>query len=266
MQSPVDNQVYRRRGHAWWDEDEGEFSSLRFFVNHVRFAFFRRILEQEGTWGLPGTKILDVGCGGGFLSEEFARNGFSVRGVDPAPESVAAARSHAREAGLAIEYLVAAGENLPFDDQSFDLAACCDVLEHVNDVGRVIGEISRVLKPGGLFVYDTVNRTFLSRIAVIKVMQEWPSTAFAGPNSHVWEKFIKPRELAELFRQNDLVNLETRGLSLGINPLAAWLYFRRRGRGEISFRELGRRLRFRESGDLRVSYMGCAVKPARRDL
>ena len=78
-----------------------------------------------------------------------------------------------------INYIKAAGENLPFDDNSFDLVCCCDVLEHVEDVAKVISEINRVLKPGGLFIYDTVNRTLMSYASVIFVAQDFPLTRFA---------------------------------------------------------------------------------------
>ena len=77
------------------------------------------------------------------------------------------ARKHAAEGGLHIDYQTASGENLPFSSRTFDIALCCDVLEHVDDIERVIAEISRVLKTGGIFFYDTINRTFASKIAVI---------------------------------------------------------------------------------------------------
>lgn len=93
-------------------------------------------------------------------------------------------------------------------------------------------------------------------------MQEWPSTAFAEPNSHVWERFITPGELVALFNRRGLTNREMRGISTRRNPITNWLDFRRRVKGTITFKELGRRLRFRESDDLSVSYMGYAVKTA----
>ncbi|MEW6442214.1 MAG: bifunctional 2-polyprenyl-6-hydroxyphenol methylase/3-demethylubiquinol 3-O-methyltransferase UbiG [bacterium] len=253
----VDNEVYRRMGHAWWDDAVGGFSTIRFFVNPVRFGYFDRVLRREGPRGGALT-LLDVGCGGGILAEDFARAGARVTGIDPAPESIEAARAHAAESGLKIEYRVGSGEHLPFADTSFDVAACCDVLEHVDDLARVVGEIARVLKPGGLFLYDTINRTLMSKVAVIKVMQEWRSTAFAPPNSHVWEKFIKPAEFCALLRAHGFEQREMRGISTRRSPLGVWLDFRRRVKGRISFRELGQRLAFCESHDLRVSYMGFA--------
>jgi 2-polyprenyl-6-hydroxyphenyl methylase / 3-demethylubiquinone-9 3-methyltransferase len=261
----VNNDVYRHLGHAWWDDDVGVFSTIRFFMNPVRFGYFARVLGLERRHERRPRTLLDVGCGGGLLAEEFARAGFQVTGVDPAPESVEAARAHASASGLSIEYETGSGEHLPFQDEAFDHVTCCDVLEHVEEVGRVIAEISRVLKPGGLFFYDTINRTFISKLAIIKLMQEWPSTAFAAPNTHVWEKFIRPAELVGLLERHGLDQREMRGIApAGLNPFPLWLAFRRRAQGRITFKELGRRLAFRETGHLDASYMGYAVKPAPR--
>jgi len=256
----VNNNIYRQQGHAWWDDDVGEFSTIRFFINPVRFGFFQRILAQARRLERGKRSFLDVGCGGGILAEEFARAGFAVTGVDPAPETIATARAHAAASGLAIDYQVGSGEQLPFAAASFDHVACCDVLEHVDDVDRVVSEIARVLRPGGLFFYDTINRTFLSKLSVIKVMQEWPATAFAAPNSHVWERFIKPAELVTILARHGLDQREMRGISpRRLNPISMLLNFRRRVRGKITFKELGERLAFHEDEHLEVSYMGYAV-------
>jgi 2-polyprenyl-6-hydroxyphenyl methylase / 3-demethylubiquinone-9 3-methyltransferase len=259
-ETKINNDIYRSMGHAWWDDDIGEFSTLRFWINPVRFGYFSRILKAQGAIERGHTRLLDVGCGGGVLSEEFARAGLAVTGIDPAPESVEAARVHASQAGLDIAYQIGNGEQLPFPNESFDCVACCDVLEHVDDVGRVIGEIARVLRPEGLFFYDTINRTPISKIAVIKVMQEWPSTAFAAPNSHVFEKFIKPEELVALFEKHGLESREMRGIMSKRNPLLVLLDFRKRVKGKLTFKELGQRLAFQESDHLEASYMGYAQK------
>ncbi len=256
----VNNDIYRSMGHAWWDDDVGEFSTLRFWINPVRFGYFARILGVQGALERGRARLLDVGCGGGVLSEEFARSGLDVTGVDPAPESIEAARAHAAASSLDIEYLVGTGEQLPFPDGSFDHVACCDVLEHVDDVDRVVAEIARVLRPGGLFFYDTINRTAISKLAIIKVMQEWPSTAFAAPNSHVFERFIKPEELVALFGKHGLESGEMRGIMSKRNPLLVLLDFRKRVKGKLTFKELGQRLAFQESEHLEASYMGYAQK------
>ena len=167
---------------------------------------------------------MDVGCGGGFLTESFARDGYDVAGIDPSANSIAAAREHAAVSRLAIDYRVASGECLPFTDSSFDIVSCCDVLEHVHDPNQVIREISRTLKTGGVFLYDTVNRTFRSWILVIKLWQDWHIAGFSAPNVHVWRKFIKPGELAAMMRQAQLSPSRPEGYRPGKKPggLAAY--------------------------------------------
>jgi len=260
MAKKVDNEIYRRLGHAWWDDEVGEFSSLRYWLNPVRCDYFARVLLRKKVAASGPCRLLDVGCGGGMLAEEFARSGIEVTGIDPAPETIAAARTHASGSGLRIRYEVGSGELLPFPEGFFDYAACCNVLEHVDDPDSVIGEIARVLRPGGLLFFHTINRTLISRVAIIKVMQEWRGTAFATPNLHVWEKFIKPAEMTAMLRRHGLEMKEMRGIAPRLNPFVGWLNFRRRARGGISFRELGRRLDFHESRYLDVSYMGFAVR------
>jgi 2-polyprenyl-6-hydroxyphenyl methylase/3-demethylubiquinone-9 3-methyltransferase len=256
----INNDIYRTLGHAWWDDAVGEFSTIRFWINPVRFGYFTRVAGAERVIERGLRSILDVGCGGGLLAEEFAGAGFEVAGIDPAPETIKTARAHASAVGLRIDYRIGRGEDLPYPTGSFDNVACCDVLEHVENPDRVVSEISRVLRPGGLFFYDTINRTAISWIAMIKVMQEWHSTAFAAPNSHVWEKFITPHELVALFRRHNLDQRQMRGISARTGPIGTILNFRRRAQGKISFEELGRRLGLHESSRLATSYMGYACR------
>jgi len=255
----INNEIYNERGDRWWDSACGEFASIRFIVNPVRFGYFMKILHMNNI-NYEGMTVLDVGCGGGFLSEEFAKAGFSVTGIDPSEKSIETARRHAQQNGLVITYAEGSGESLPFSDRAFDIVACCDVLEHVDDPGKVMSEISRVLKPGGVFLYDTINRTFMSWIAVIKSAQAWSSTGFCTDNSHLWRMFIKPRELYALMAKCTIRNRETRGLSKSVGNISCLLDMRRSVKGKISFEELGRRLKFRESDDLSVSYMGYGTK------
>lgn len=251
--------MFESMGDAWWADDVGAFSSLRFFVNPVRFGYFRRVLAAEAP-ARPLRTALDVGCGGGILSEDVARLGLNVTGVDPSARSIAAAREHAVVSGLAIDYRVASGEALPFGDAAFDVVLCCDVLEHVDAIGPVLAEIARVLRPGGLFFFDTINRTFVAKLAIIKVMQEWPSTAFVPRDAHEYRKFIRPDELRAALRRVGLVQREIRGLMPAAGPLACLRAYRARARGEIDFRQLGERLRMGESRNTPASYMGWAVK------
>lgn len=258
----VNNEIYQTYGQDWWSEDASfEVLSLRYCMNPVRYGYFNRKLQHLH---LPGKSVLDVGCGGGFLAEEFARDGFNVTGIDPASRSIEAARKHAAENNLEIDYRVGKGESLPFPDASFDIVACCDVLEHVDDFGRVIGEIARTLKPGGVFFYDTVNRTWFSKMALIKVSQDWSYTSWTQPNVHVWEKFIKPAELVAVMARGSLTNQELRGISSRRSPLALIRNLRAIKKGRMSKREIAAALAFCETEDLRISYMGYAIRRSSR--
>jgi 2-polyprenyl-6-hydroxyphenyl methylase / 3-demethylubiquinone-9 3-methyltransferase len=255
----VNNEIYEKHGHKWWDDDAGfELSSLRYCVNPVRYGYFKRNLEQLS---LPGKAVLDVGCGGGFLSEEFAGDGFAVTGIDPSGRSLEAARKHAAQSGLAIDYRIGRGEDLPFPDGSFDIVACCDVLEHVDDLCKTIGEVSRVLKTGGVFFFDTVNRTWFSWFVLIVIWQKWRFTRFLEPDVHVWEKFIKPAELAAVMENVDLDTREMKGISVEKRNPAALLWNLRSIRsGRIRNEELTEKMRLCETDDMNLSYMGLALK------
>ncbi len=255
---PINNEIYQTCGHDWWSEEASfDIFSLRHCMNPVRYGYFKRRLQQLH---LPGKTVLDVGCGGGFLAEEFAREGFTVTGIDPAARSLEAARKHAADNNLEIDYREGKGEALPFPDASFDIVACCDVLEHVDDLTLVIGEVARTLKPGGVFCYDTVNRTWLSKVALIKISQDWSFTSWSQPNVHVWEKFIKPAELIAVMNRYRFTNQELRGISSKKNPLALLRSLRALKKGRISNREIAAALALCETEDLRISYMGYAIR------
>ncbi|MDT8903152.1 bifunctional 2-polyprenyl-6-hydroxyphenol methylase/3-demethylubiquinol 3-O-methyltransferase UbiG [Anaeroselena agilis] len=252
---PVNNGLYETRGDRWWREDAGfEFASLRYCLNPVRYGFFRRKV-QEG--GLSGRKVLDIGCGGGFLAEEFARDGFAVTGIDPASASVAAAREHAAANSVLIDYRVGRGEELPFAEESFDIVTCCDVLEHVEDAGRVISEAARTLRSGGFFFFETVNRTLASKLVMIKFWQEW--SGLCPENAHVWEKFITPAELAALMEKNNLAAREVRGLTSRRKSAILWKLPAIKS-GRLGGRELAEVFALAEGDDVSVSYMGYAIK------
>jgi 2-polyprenyl-6-hydroxyphenyl methylase/3-demethylubiquinone-9 3-methyltransferase len=255
----LDNAVYSAQSDQWWQPDSA-FYQMRIFLNPVRVAYAKRKLVEEARIDPRVTAALDVGSGGGFLTEEIARMGFDMTGVDPSARSVEAAASHARENGLNVRYRTGTGESLPFEDRSFGVVFCCDVLEHVRDLSRVVSEISRVLKPGGVFCYDTFNRTWLSHLAAIKISQVWKPWAFMPPNLHVWKMFIKPGEMKSLLRQNGLEWKEHRGLKPDI-PIPRLLgYLRKRARGEWTYAELAANVRMVESRITAVMYMGCAIK------
>ena len=252
----IDNDVYDRLGGTWWDEGN-PLNLLHGSCTPGRMAYFRAVLERLG---LRDGRALDIGCGAGFITEELARAGFAATGIDPSMVAIDAARSHAGATGLAIEYLVGSGEELPVADAAFDLVSCCDVLEHVADLERVIAETARVLRPGGVYLFDTINRTRWSRLLAIEAMQEWRWTRIMDTAIHDWSMFITPEELTDALDRNGMDVAELVGLAprAGMPTIVRSLSQVRRGR--ITYGELSRRLDFGEVRSLRLSYMGYAVR------
>jgi 2-polyprenyl-6-hydroxyphenyl methylase/3-demethylubiquinone-9 3-methyltransferase len=254
---PTNNRVYDGEGDVWWDE-QSPLSCLHTSLNPARFPYFREVLLERLGWRVQGLRALDVGCGGGLLAEEFARLGLAVTGVDPSANSLATARRHAAASGLEIDYEQAVGESLPFDDARFDVVYCCDVLEHVSNVDLVVGQIARVLRPGGAFLFDTINRTTASKLATITVAQKW--LKLAPPDFHVWEMYITPTELERVLTVHGLVQQDLVGLRPGGNPIALMIAARRVRRGQMSVGELGRRAPWVRTKSTAISYMGYALK------
>lgn len=254
----VDNTIYDRTEDIWWGEDE-PLTVIRTALNPARLTYFRRVFDDLGITP-TGQTILDVGCGGGLLSEELARMGAHVIGVDPAVGSVLTARMHAEQAGLAIDYRCGAGESLPVEDDSVDIACCVDVLEHVHDLDAVLRETARVLKRGGLYLFDTVNRTRLSRLVMIKLCQDWPRTGWMPPNLHDWACFITPDELRAAAIGAGLTVHEITGMAPGPNPPRLYVLLRQLKKGKIKHAEFGQRTEFKLTPDVRVTYIGYATK------
>ena len=238
---PIDNEWYHELGDAWWDP-EGVIAPLH-EINPTRVAYFCDVLGD-----LAGKRILELGCGGGLMAEEYARRGATVTGIDRSVPSLRVARSHASEGGLSIRYAGSVAERLPFPDAAFDAVVSADVLEHVESVEQVIAEVARVLRPDGRFVYDTVNRTWKSRLLLVWL----PERVFkiAPQHTHDYQRFIKPGELHSILATHGLTNCETRGLALKRNPVAAGISYART-------RRLGG---FVLGDDTAMSYVGYAVK------
>lgn len=193
----------------WWDE-----SSTLLHQMPIKFNYFIEKINNPS-----GLKILDVGCGGGLLTEEFAKCGANVTGIDISNNSINIAHNHARQNNLSIEYKVGRAEQLPVKDK-YDVVISTDCLEHVENLGKSISEISRVLKPSGIFLYDTINRTILSKISVIWIAdfifrKQLAKIGVTENNYtvHEWNKLIKPNELFKIFDKYKLMNIETKGLN-----------------------------------------------------
>ena len=261
---PASNEIYDAPGDIWWDEHK-PMSVIRTALNPARLRYLNEVLGRLSID--PGGKTLvDIGCGGGLLAEELARLGASVIGVDPSAPSLETARAHARTAGLTIDYRLGSGEQLPIPDASADIACCADVLEHVSDVPAVLRETARILKPGGLYLYDTINRTPLSWLVVIKLSQDWGPTAWAPRDLHHYSQFITPSELHSFLEASGLSDGGYSGIRPPAGPPRILRLLRQAKAGKISYAELGRRLEFALTNGTQISYIGHAVKnlpPAR---
>ena len=255
----IDNDLYNEKRDIWWDKNSVLYL-LKTSVNPCRFSYYLNVYKNALCLEPKGKTALDIGCGGGILAEEFAAAGFQVTGIDPSENSLHTAREHAKHSGLNIDYRSGIGENLEFKDNSFDVVYCCDVLEHVRDLPKCISEIARVLKPEGVFFYDTFNRNFLSKLIVIKLWQDWKSTAFMPPNLHVYEMLIKPEELKELMQNNGMEQISMRGMAPNVNPFKMISLLRQRAKGKMTYSELGNKFQLKESSDMKVGYMGYAIK------
>jgi len=225
--------IYDDAASAWWSDDLRWVRTLRNMVP-ARLSWFDRHIA----WA--GKAVLDLGCAGGFMAEALDARGARVTGIDPAAAAIAAARSHAAQTGRTIRYDVGAGEALPYDAAAFDAVVCVDVLEHVQDLHRVLAEAARVLRPGGLFLFDTINRTVFARFAVVTVAEDVLGILPKG--THDPAMFIRPRALRS--------GLEAAGLApgpmTGLGP---------RGidrRGDFTFGRLPGKA---------ILYMGTARKP-----
>ena len=218
--------IYDRVADSWWSDDIRWVRTLKNLVPG-RLKWF----DQQIDW--QGRDVLDLGCAGGFMAEALAARGANVTGIDPAMGAIAAARAHARAQGLRIGYDVGWGEALPYADASFDAVVCVDVLEHVADLSLVLAEVARTLRPGGLFLFDTINRNPLARLATITVAEDLLRLLPRG--THDPAMFIKPVELRAAMQGAGLVpgtftGLGPRGinrrldLTFGPLPLTAILY------------------------------------------
>lgn len=178
--------IYDAAAKQWWSDEVRWVRTLQNLVP-ARLAYFDRFIA----W--PGAEVLDLGCAGGFMSEAMAHRGARVTGIDPAADAVAAARAHAKGTGLSLCYDVGSGEALPYTDASFDAVVCVDVLEHVSDLARVLVEAARVLRPGGLFLFDTINRTSLAKLVTITLAEGL--LGLLPPGTHDPTMFITPAEM-----------------------------------------------------------------------
>jgi 2-polyprenyl-6-hydroxyphenyl methylase/3-demethylubiquinone-9 3-methyltransferase len=188
--------------YKWWDK-----SCLLLHITKERCDYIESCLNKVfGEGALRQQEILEVGCGGGLISEELARRGAIVIGIDPAQDALEIARKHTQQSGLGQNTYFEQGyaESLPYTDGSFSVIVCLDVLEHVSGLQATIREIARVLAPGGIFIFDTINRTLLARIALIWIGERLFRNRGLLPGLHNYHGFIKPKELRAILIKNHL--------------------------------------------------------------
>jgi 2-polyprenyl-6-hydroxyphenyl methylase/3-demethylubiquinone-9 3-methyltransferase len=199
--------------NRWWDPD-GEFKPLH-QINPLRMEFVTR--RQE----LKNKAVLDVGCGGGILSESMALSGATVTGIDLAQSGLAVARLHLEDSGLDIDYQHISVEALAEDQPgSFDVVTCMEMLEHVPNPSSVIASCSALVKPGGSLFFSTINRNPKAYLMAVLGAEYLLRLLPAG--THDYSKFIRPSELASWCRQAGLSVEELTGLHY--NPLKRDFY------------------------------------------
>jgi 2-polyprenyl-6-hydroxyphenyl methylase / 3-demethylubiquinone-9 3-methyltransferase len=200
---PEEIERFSALSREWWDVD-GAFAPLH-RMSHARMAFIREALEEFVRPGAPGFRpfeglsVLDVGCGGGLLCEPMARLGALVTGIDASTEGIAAARTHALQAGLAIEFEWTAAEGLLARDQKFDVVIASEVIEHVTDPAAFLVTLAGLLKPNGIALLTTLNRSAKSMV-VAKVLAEYVLRLLPA-GTHDWRKFLTPDELAGMMKE-----------------------------------------------------------------
>lgn len=190
--------------NRWWDVD-GPQKPLH-ALNPVRLQYVAQRVP------LRGARVLDIGCGGGLLSEALAKEGADVTAIDLAPELVKVARLHSLESGVTVDYRVQAAEELAAEQPgSFDVVTCMEMLEHVPDPGAIIAACHRLLKPGGQLFLSTVNRT-PAAFAVAIVGAEYVARLLPK-GTHHYQDFIKPAELGKWLREADLSLRDVSGMA-----------------------------------------------------
>ena len=227
----------------WWSA-EGAFAPLH-RLNPLRLAFIRRVAihhfgkDARAIRPFTDLSLIDVGCGGGLLSEPLARQGFAVLGIDAATENVAAAAAHGTESNETLLYRCARAEDVVRGKRRFDVAIAMEIVEHVANREGFLETCAALIKPGGLLFIATIARTMKS-LALAKFGAEY-LLRWIPPGTHDWNRFVSPRELSTEIEGAGLSVLEIQGV--GFDPLV-W--------------------RWRLSADRDVNYMLAAAKPRRR--
>jgi 2-polyprenyl-6-hydroxyphenyl methylase/3-demethylubiquinone-9 3-methyltransferase len=212
---PEEVAKFSRIAAEWWDPT-GKFAPLHKFYP-VRLTFIRG--EAAARLGrnprdltpFAGLTLLDIGCGGGLLSEPMARLGFAVTGADASERNIGTAKAHAAQSGLEVKYRAATAEALAAEGLSFDVVLNMEVVEHVADVGAYLNACAALVKPGGITIVATLNKT-LKALALAKVGAEYV-LGWLPRGTHDWNRFLAPTELRTKLEDSGLSILKTQGVS-----------------------------------------------------
>jgi 2-polyprenyl-6-hydroxyphenyl methylase/3-demethylubiquinone-9 3-methyltransferase len=205
---------FARLGGDWWDAN-GPFKPLH-RLNPVRLTYIRDRLcakfgrDAKAAQSLAGLSVADVGCGGGLVCEPLARLGAHVTGIDPGEEAIAAAKAHAEAGGIDLGYEVATAEDLVARGRSFDAVLLLEVVEHVPDVPAFLTAVAPLVKPDGLMILSTLNRT-LKSYALAIVGAEY-ILRWIPIGTHQWDRFVTPEELRSALRGAGMTLTDTTGL------------------------------------------------------
>lgn len=211
---PAEIDRFARHAAEWWDAN-GKFRTLH-LIGPARLTFLRDALVRHfgrtpgGPKPLAGLEVLDIGCGGGLVCEPLCRLGAAVTGIDPAADNIEAARRHAEGQRLAIAYRAARVEDLAAEGSVFDAVACLEVVEHVPDPGAFLKTCAALVRPGGLLLLSTINRTV--KAYVLAILGAEYVLRWLPVGTHQWERFVTPDELARHLKAAGLSAPEVRGL------------------------------------------------------
>lgn len=208
MKTTIDSielEKFKTHAKAWWDK-EGPLKTLH-DINPVRLAFVK------ANFSLENMHVLDIGCGGGIFSEALALEGAFVTGLDAEQSAIDAARAHAEDTGLVVEYVCSPIE--VYEHAVFDAITCMELLEHVDDFELIITHAARLLKPGGMLFLSTMNRTCKAYLSAI-VAAEYVLSILPR-QTHDFSRFIRPSELLRVLRRHRFELVSLRGMSY--NPL-----------------------------------------------
>ncbi|MGZ3198142.1 MAG: bifunctional 2-polyprenyl-6-hydroxyphenol methylase/3-demethylubiquinol 3-O-methyltransferase UbiG [Croceibacterium sp.] len=205
---------FARIAGTWWDAG-GPFKPLH-RITPTRLLYLRDRLcktyarDPKQAASLAGLSILDIGCGGGLIAEPLARLGAAVTGIDPAPENIEAAKAHAQGAGVAVTYKVATAEEIAASGACFNAVLLLEVIEHVPDVPAFLARVAPLVKPGGIMILSTLNRT-LKAYALAIIGAEY-LLRWLPVGTHQWQRFVRPEELTRALSAAGLTLTGTTGL------------------------------------------------------